>query len=209
MRKDLYLEMNETLKQKIEEAYNKHHFARPFIVAIDGLSGAGKTTIVHQLKNEMENIVILHIDDHIVKSEMRYNTGHDEWFEYYQLQWDTASLKEHLHKKLHQNEKRLHLPFYDKVKDTLISKSIQIPPKSIVIIEGIFLLREEWKAFYDYIIFLDCPREARYARVLDRDTYIGDLKERLKKYQNRYWVAEDYYLKMQNPLKLAHTIHRM
>ncbi|WP_337999469.1 kinase [Solibacillus daqui] len=198
--------MYDTLKQKIEEEYNKHYLDRPFIVAIDGLSGAGKTTIVHQLKSEIENVVILHIDDHIVKREMRYNTGHDEWFEYYQLQWDTNYLKQHLYKKLHQNEKQLHLPFYDKDKDTLISKSIQIPPKSIVIIEGIFLLREEWKAFYDYIIFLDCPKEVRYERVLHRDTYIGKLEERLIKYQNRYWVAEDYYLKMQNPFELAHTI---
>ncbi|MCH7322610.1 kinase [Solibacillus sp. MA9] len=200
------MEMIRTLKQKIEEEYNKHYLDRPFIVAIDGLSGAGKTTIVNQLVNEIENVVILHIDDHIVKREMRYNTGHDEWFEYYQLQWDTNYLKERLYKKLHQNEKQLHLPFYDKEKDIHISKSIQIPPKSIVIIEGIFLLREEWKAFYDYIIFLDCPKEVRYERVLHRDTYIGNLEERLMKYQNRYWVAEDYYLKMQNPFKLAHTI---
>ena len=71
--------------------------------------------------------------------------------------------------------------------------------------EGIFLLRDEWKAYYDYTVFVDCPREVRYERVLHRDTYIGDLEQRLKKYQNRYWIAEDYYLIKQQPLKYAHT----
>ncbi|KMY31549.1 uridine kinase [Lysinibacillus xylanilyticus] len=203
------MDMNDILKQEIKEEYKKHHLDRPFIVAIDGLSGAGKTTLVHQLKNVIDNVVILHIDDHIVKREMRYNTGYDEWFEYYQLQWDTIYLKEILYEKLHQNEKQLLLPFYNKEEDTLTSKSINLPPNSTVIIEGIFLLREEWKTFYDYIIFLDCPKEVRYERVLHRDTYLGDLEERLKKYQKRYWVAENYYLEKQTPLKFAHSIQRV
>ncbi|WP_306475323.1 MULTISPECIES: AAA family ATPase [Bacillus] len=170
----------------MKEKYKKHYVDRSFVLAIDGLSGAGKTTLVHQLKNILDNIVIIHIDDHIVEKAERYNTGHDEWFEYYQLQWDTNYLNEHLYDKLYQNEKYLSLPFYNKEKDTFTQRTIKITPKSIVIIEGIFLLREEWKTFYDYVVFLDCPRDIRYERVLHRDTYIGDLEERLKKYQNRY-----------------------
>ncbi|HDX9576818.1 TPA: uridine kinase [Bacillus pseudomycoides] len=197
------------LKQQIKKKYKKHNEDRPFILAIDGLSGAGKTTFVHQLKYVLDNVVIIHIDDHIVERAKRYNTGHDEWFEYYQLQWDTNYLKEHLYNKLHQNEKYLSLPFYNKEKDTFTQRTIKISPKSIVIIEGIFLLREEWKTFYDYVVFLDFPREIRYERVLHRDTYIGNLEERLKKYQNRYWVAEDYYLKEQKPLEFAHYVQQL
>ncbi|ATP41678.1 uridine kinase [Solibacillus sp. R5-41] len=201
--------MNDTLKREIQEVYKKHYLDRPFIVAIDGLGGAGKTTLVDHLKNILDNVVIIHIDDHIVERESRYNTGHDEWFEYYQLQWDANHLKESLFEKLHQNVKQLHLSFYNNEEDTSTSKTITILPNSIVIIEGIFLLREEWKVYFDYIIFLDCPKEVRYERVLQRDTYIGVLEERLKKYQNRYWLAEDYYIKKQNPLKFAHNIQRL
>ena len=56
------------------------------------------------------------------------------------------------------------------------------------------------------LIFLDCPREVRYERVLQGDAYIGDVAERLKKYQERYWLAEEYYLKKQVPLEMAHSI---
>ncbi len=53
---------------------------RPFIVAIDGLGGAGKTTFVKELVSMLENactIHVLHIDDYIVESEKRYNTGYE------------------------------------------------------------------------------------------------------------------------------------
>lgn len=116
--------MDDSFKQELKEEYKNHNLARPFIVAIDGLSGAGKTTLVHQLKNEIDNVVVIHIDDHIVEKERRYHTGHAEWFEYYQLQWDTAYLKENLFEKLHHNEKQLHLPFYNKEEDTLTLQSI-------------------------------------------------------------------------------------
>ncbi|AWE07296.1 uridine kinase [Lysinibacillus sp. 2017] len=196
------------LIRQINDGYKKHVEARPYIVAIDGLSGAGKTTLVNHLKEMLDNLVIIHIDDHIVEQSKRYNTGHDEWFEYYQLQWDSNYLKEELFDKLYTNEKCLHLPFYNKINDTFTQQEIKIAPNNIIVIEGIFLLRDEWKNFYDYIVFLDCPKEIRYERVLHRDTYIGNLEERLNKYKRRYWPAEEYYLKNQKPLDLAHSIQK-
>ncbi|MGF3103034.1 hypothetical protein [Rossellomorea sp. DUT-2] len=60
---------------------------RPFILGIDGLGGSGKTTLALQLKNELKaancEIVILHNDDYIVERENRYQTGYEEWYEYY------------------------------------------------------------------------------------------------------------------------------
>ena len=194
------------LIDQIKNGYKKHSENRPYVVAIDGLSGAGKTTLVNELKDTLDNIVIIHIDDHIVVKSKRYNTGQEQWYEYYQLQWDTEFLREHLFQKIHQNLSSLTLPFYQSDEDTHINKTINLSTHNIVIIEGVFLLREEWKQFYDYIVFLDCPKEVRYNRVLQRDQYIGSFEERLKKYSTRYWVAEEYYIKMQNPFGLAHFI---
>lgn len=198
----------EHLIHQIKERYENHSEVRPYIVAIDGLSGAGKTTLVNLLKGSLDNIVTIHIDDHIVERSKRYDTGQEQWFEYYQLQWDTNYLKEHLFQKLKQSASLLKLPFYHKEEDAHSNQTINFSTNSIVIIEGIFLLRDEWKDFYDYIIFLDCPKEIRYERVLQRDTYIGDLDERIKKYNERYWVAEEYYLNTHKPLDIAHYIQK-
>ncbi|WP_339173796.1 kinase [Solibacillus sp. FSL R5-0691] len=193
---------------RIKEGYEKHIKTRPYLIALDGLSGAGKTTLVKQLKGILNNVVIIHIDDHIVEKSKRYGTGQEQWFEYYQLQWDTEYLKEQLFQKIQQNVQSLTLSFYQKEEDTHINKTINFSSNSIVIIEGIFLLRDEWRSFYDYIVYLDCPKEIRYERVLLRDTYIGDLVARLKKYKERYWVAEEYYLKKQQPFEQAHYIQK-
>ena len=196
------------ISQNIIDNYKNHTANRPFIVAIDGLSGAGKTTFANEIKNRLAHTLVIHIDDHIVERKERYNTGFEQWYEYYQLQWDTVYLAEQLYQKVHQNAAQLQLPFYDKDRDRSVMKTIDLSPEHIIIIEGIFLLREEWKHYYDCIFFLDCPTETRYERVLQRDTYIGDAAERLKKYQERYWVAEEYYLKKQAPLEMADSIFK-
>jgi uridine kinase len=201
-----FYEMANELETKFNTRANK---TRSYIVGIDGLSGAGKTTLVHKLEERLKhicNVVIIHIDDYIVNRTSRYNTGLDEWYEYYYLQWDAEILKDGLFKSIYTGNSKLTLPFYEKSSDTIFTKTISVPPNSIVIIEGIFLQRKEWKAFYDYIVFIDCPREVRYERVLKRDSYIGDKQAILDKYKRRYWLGEEYYLRTVNPMENANKI---
>ncbi|WP_339261234.1 uridine kinase [Lysinibacillus sp. FSL K6-3209] len=110
---------------------------RPFIVAIDGLGGAGKTTFVKELVSMLENactIHVLHIDDYIVESEKRYNTGYEEWYEYYYLQWDIAYIK-YCFSKIHKDYQELTLPFYNRETNTIINKQRVFPPNSILLID--------------------------------------------------------------------------
>lgn len=183
---------------------------RPLIVAVDGLGGAGKTTLVKNIENELKNICtisVIHIDDHIEENNERYNTGYDEWYEYYYLQWNIEKIRDDLLKKIHNNYTELILPFYDKFYDRTTLNKITIASDSIVLVEGVFLQRKEWKIYYDYTIFVDCPREIRYERVINRDLYIGDYQARLNKYKKRYWLGEEYYLRTENPTKKADKIY--
>ncbi|UTT42360.1 kinase [Exiguobacterium aurantiacum] len=198
----------DTVRQVIETAYASHEQERPIIVAIDGLSGAGKTTLVNQLRGIVPNEMIFHIDDFIVERSRRYDTGEPEAIEYYTLQWDVDLLVETLFKPLQEGQATLTLPYYDRDRDEVINRTVEIAPTAIVLIEGIFLLRDEWRAYFDYVVYLDCPQEVRYERVLNRDTYIGDLSERLDKYERRYWPGETHYLKTVNPKAKADHIIR-
>jgi uridine kinase len=184
---------------------------RPFILGIDGLGGSGKTTLALQLKNKLkasncEN-VILHIDDYIVERENRYQTGNEEWYEYYYLQWDVDLIQAELFKKLHSNISLLTLPFYDNSSNTILDKKVKVPPSAIIIVEGVFLQRKEWRNYFDFMIFRDCTQELRFKRVLGRDVYLGDYQARLKKYKRRYWLAEDYYLNEEKPIENADYIY--
>ncbi|MFG3611310.1 kinase [Rummeliibacillus stabekisii] len=183
---------------------------RPFIIGIDGLSGAGKTTLVKELARELDNqkynLTTFHLDDHIVEKNKRYLTGQEEWYEYYYLQWDIECLRINLFEQLHEDSEILSLSFYDKYTDHFSIKQIRLLTNSIVLIEGIFLQRAEWRSYFDFILYLDCPRELRYKRVLNRDSYIGDYQARLNKYKKRYWLGENHYLDKIDPIRKADIV---
>ncbi|MGD6831235.1 kinase [Sutcliffiella halmapala] len=190
---------------------NRNSPYRPFILGIDGLGGSGKTTLALQLKNELKaancETVILHIDDYIVERENRYQTGYEEWYEYYYLQWDIALIQAELFKKLHSNISLLTLPFYDNSSNNILDRKVKMPSSAIIIVEGVFLQRKEWRNYFDFKIFLDCTQELRFKRVLGRDVYLGDYQARLEKYKRRYWLAEDYYLNEEKPIENADYIY--
>ncbi|MGE7217455.1 kinase [Priestia koreensis] len=178
----------------------QHHETNRLIVAIDGLSRSGKTTITKELEKELQresiSYAILHIDDFITERSKRYHTGRDQWEEYYHLQWDVEQLKEHLFKPL-QEEAILSLPFYLDKEDRHEWRSVHLPPKGVIIIEGVFLQRSVWRSFLDYIVYIDCSRETRFRRESNETQTL------VQKFENRYWKAEEHYLKEEQPLENA------
>ncbi|HEY4578347.1 MAG TPA: uridine kinase, partial [Savagea sp.] len=172
--------------------------------------GAGKTTFVQEFQQvvqlQQKEVLIIHLDDHIVERNKRYATGNEEWVEYYYHQWDVEQLVSVLFQPLLEGSDTLSLPFYDKKWDAIHFQTVNVSPRAIVLIEGIFLQRPEWRAFFDRVFYLDCPREIRRQRVLSRDDYIGDQQAILDKYERRYWIAEDYYLQQVKPLQAADII---
>lgn len=194
------MDFAEKIMKEIDTAIGQN---KRFILGIDGLSRAGKTTFVKKLASileskEIQNMII-HIDDHIVERKSRYNTGQDEWQEYYYLQWDIESLKEILFEKLsYSNE--LELPYYDNALDRHEYKELNIADKKVFIVEGIFLLRKEWSSYFDFTVFLDCPRDVRFSR--------ESLKTQLniEKFNKRYWKAEDFYMEKVRPIEKAQLV---
>ncbi|MDX8360742.1 kinase [Cytobacillus sp. IB215316] len=174
-----------------------------FIIGIDGLSRSGKTTLVSKLSHHLQELNIpyhiFHIDDHIVERKNRYNTGQEEWYEYYHLQWNKAWLKEHFFKQL-KHATELNLPYYEGDSDSCNVRSISLPKNCVIIIEGVFLQRYEWREFYDYVVYLDCPRDHRFLREST------NTQRNITKFKNRYWKAEAFYLQNELPEKKADLI---
>ncbi|MCM3666191.1 kinase [Mesobacillus subterraneus] len=167
-----------------------------FILGIDGLSRSGKTSFVKRVASNLKDLGIpfhvIHIDDHIVERAKRYNTGQEEWCEYYYFQWDVEWLKVHLFGKLLSAD-QIELPFYDDELDEQTSRVLHLTGKKVLIVEGVFLMREEWKNYFDFTVFLDCPRDVRFSRESAKT------QSNIEKFKKRYWKAEDFYLETVKP----------
>ncbi|MBJ8073262.1 kinase [Bacillus cereus] len=183
----------------------KEHKDERFILGIDGLSRSGKTTLVKELEADMKQsgipFHIFHIDDHITERNKRYNTGFAEWYEYYNLQWDIEWLQRNFFWKL-QSDIQVQLPFYHDETDICEMKEIQLPLVGVIIVEGVFLQRKEWRNFFHYMVYLDCSRETRFLRESE------ETQKNLPKFQSRYWKAEEYYLEKESPRDLADFVIR-
>ncbi|WP_425434961.1 kinase [Paenisporosarcina indica] len=174
-----------------------------FILGLDGLSRSGKTTLGDRLSEHLTEagmpFHLFHIDDHIVEREKRYATGHDQWYEYYHLQWDIDWLSRNFFEQL-KGLNQVSLPFYDNESDTHSIQDIDLPDACLIIIEGVFLQRREWRSFFDMVVYVDCSRETRYLRESDA------AKRHMDKLRNRYWKAEEFYLRTEKPMGKADLV---
>ena len=199
------------LFQKIESLQSP---SRTVLIGIDGLGGAGKSTISELLSGYFQNqnktrVIILHIDDFIHPRAIRYNPDIPEWKCYYHLQWRYDYFIQHVLQPLRNGQDfNDSITFYDKENDCYFSRQVTIPVGSLVIVEGIFLQREELRDMFDYMIYLDISEETRLQRVLKRDGYIGSQQQIHDKYENRYFPAERIYIREYNPVAMADYVIR-
>lgn len=184
---------------------------KPFVTGIDGLGGTGKTTFAQELKHHLEmqreKVVLLHMDDFIYPRNVRYDGDEEEWRCYYEKQWrfnyliETIFIPLQLGKTIDQT-----IEIYDRKNDGYQLQPIHIDSKTILLIEGMFIQRQKLKPYFDFVIFLDVPKDIRLERVLKRDTYIGNREEIATKYERRYFPAEEYYLARCSPIVHADKV---
>lgn len=180
------------------------------IIGIDGLGGAGKSTISEKLCQKLEDNnyhpILLHIDDFIHVREVRYNSAYPDWQCYYELQWRFDYFFDVIKEIKSGKKDYIDIELYGKDNDTYIHQRFDINSNSLVIIEGVFLQRREFKHIFDYMVYIDIPEKVRLDRVLKRDTYIGDEKQIVDKYKNRYFQAEHKYVEEYQPQNNADLV---
>lgn len=173
------------------------------VIGIDGLSRSGKTTFAELLGNALKQrgreYSLFHLDEFITKKRERYHTGFEEWYEYYLRQWDVESLTTQLFQKA-SAASSLTLSYYNEKRDKHETRKVHLPENGVIIIEGVFLQREEWLPYLDYVIYIDCSKEVRFSREswraqMDRNKFI-----------RRYWKAENFYLNEVNPRNCADKV---
>jgi uridine kinase len=156
------------------------------IIGIAGGTGSGKTTVVHQIMNELpETEVGIISQDHYYKEtndlsldeRTKINFDHPRSIDFELLVQHLKDLKE---------GKAIDQPLYSFVKHNRTGDTIHTLPRKVMIVEGILILTNpELRDMFDIKIFVHADSDERLIRRLKRDIAERgrDMEEVLNRYQ--------------------------
>ena len=151
-----------------------------FIIGITGGTGSGKTTIVNEVINlfDASEICLLSSDSYYKNNASLDFNQRDK------LNYDIPEAIDfdliNKHIDLLKQEINIDVPNYCFTTHLRLEKTTVVEPKKILIIEGILILTNKTlRDSINYSVFLDCPRDVRFQRRLERD-----IKERGRNYND-------------------------
>lgn len=143
---------------------------QPLIIGIAGGTGSGKTTVTYKILERLDISKVAVIEhDAYYKDITSFNGRQPSEINFdHPDALESSLLIEHLHKL--KNGETIHHPIYDFKTYTRLKDTIVIPPRNIIIIEGILIFAEkELRDLMDIKIYVDTDADERLLRRLRRD----------------------------------------
>ena len=164
------------------------------LVGIDGPGGAGKSVLAASLARKDSRTSVVPIDDFHVPRDRRVR-GRDAVL----TPWKNIEVSRLLQEVLQPLAARKEGGYrrYDWGSDALAERRV-IPAGGLVFVEGVYALIAPLTGYYQFKVWMDCPRELRLARGLARDG-----QEALAQWRDEWMPAEDRYASTQRPMDLA------
>ena len=151
-----------------------------FIIGVTGGTGSGKTTTIKKIERDFgfKQICFLSSDSYYkdnsnldFKKRDQLNYDIPEAIDFDLLNSHVSILKEGMN---------INVPDYCFSTHLRLKKTKIMSPKKILILEGILIMtNEELRNKIDYSVFLDCSRDLRFKRRLERD-----VKERNREFSD-------------------------
>jgi uridine kinase len=185
----------------------------PMLVSLDGVDTSGKTTLsrllAEYLNKRGHSTIQASIDRFHNPAEKRYILGSKSPEGYYKDSFDYDSLKSCLLEPLKNDlNRKYYTAVYDFKTESKVHQEPRIATKeSILIMEGVFLLRPELIEYWDYSIFLHIDFEQVILRAKDRDQYLFGSEEEIEnRYRNKYIPGQQMYLRESDPFSSANIM---
>ena len=176
------------LADRIEAVRRPH----PIRVAIDGTDAAGKTTLADELASVLRGrgreVIRVSIDGFHRPRAERYRRGELSPEGYYRDSFDYAALRE-------------------AILDPFGPGGTHSSQDSILLVDGVFLLRPELVERWDLRIFVSVEPDEALQRALERDAALfGSREEAERRYRLRYQPGQRLYFAEAQPVEAADVV---
>ena len=200
----------------LSERHRPEASNRPFLVGIDGIDCAGKTTLADELasvlKHRSVNTLRASIDGFHQSSDLRYARGEFCPEGYYHDSFDYELVKDVLLNPLKNwtASTEVRTSSFDFKTDSATDKESSLATATedtVLVFDGVFLFRKELVNCWDLKIFVDITFDTSLKRALKRDLeLLGKEEVIVEKYQRRYFPGQRLYLDTCKPMELADLI---
>jgi uridine kinase len=180
-------------------------------VAVDGVDGAGKTVFADELADALArkraSVIRASVDGFHNPREIRYRRGRGSPQGFFRDSYDYAQLIALLLRPLGRGGcGRFVRRIYDVDNETPVPHVFeQAEPGSILVLDGIFLHRDELVGFWDYSIWLHVPFDVAIPRGARRGTGFSD-PDPAAASNRRYVEGQRLYLSTCEPLRRATVV---
>ena len=193
--------MSDHLAQIISRLHREMAMQSTLLVGIDGLGGAGKTLTAAAIADTLHSmglvVMVVHIDDFFLPSadrpqgtpEMKPIGGDFDW----------QRLRDEVLLPL-RNKRFARYRRYDWKRDEL-AETHEIQACGIIVVEGVYCTRRELADLYDIRVWIDCPRDVRLARGINRDGETGR-----NRWEFDWQPCEERYVQEHDPKQTAHFV---
>ena len=183
----------------------------PIRVAIDGITGVGKTTFAGELATRIvaRPVLSVSMDGFHHPRAVRHRQGRGSPDGYYEDAYDFASLTTELLDPLGaQGSRRYRTAIIDLASDRALDVPRETAPSDLVlVVDGSFLQRDEVATHWDVTVWLDASFEAARARGALRDAeLLGSAEQAKTLFRTRYHAAQQRYLDEVGPAERASIV---
>ena len=202
----------DALLSDLAQAVTSVTLAHPTRVAIDGIPGAGKTTLADELAEVLRaqgrEVIRATIEDFLNPSSVRHPWS-DSAEGWYNHNTDLAALHRVLLDPLGPaGDRKIQQAVYDRETDTAVSQpATEAAINAVLLFDGVFLLRKELFDRWDLRIFVSADFENALHRSRIRDqTPLMSADEVEQRYRRRYLPSQQFYLETIRPADHADII---